>query len=45
MTQSGANALFTLVIAGSLVAILPLVVTFLLLQRYWRGGLTVGSLK
>jgi len=45
MIQSGANALFTLVIAGSLVAILPLVVTFLLLQRYWRGGLTVGSLK
>ncbi|MGW1623318.1 carbohydrate ABC transporter permease [Streptomyces sp. NPDC002172] len=45
LIQSGANALFTLVIAGSLVAILPLVVTFLLLQRYWRGGLTVGSLK
>ncbi|GAA2500797.1 MULTISPECIES: carbohydrate ABC transporter permease [Streptomyces] len=45
MIQSGANALFTLVIAGSLVAILPLIVTFLLLQRYWRGGLTVGSLK
>ncbi|MFF6808042.1 ABC transporter permease subunit [Streptomyces sp. NPDC012616] len=45
MIQSGANALFTLAIAGSLVAILPLIVTFLLLQRYWRGGLTVGSLK
>ncbi len=45
MIQSGANALFTLVIAGSLVAILPLIVAFLLLQRYWRGGLTVGSLK
>jgi multiple sugar transport system permease protein len=45
LIQSGANALFTLVIAGSLVAILPLIVTFLLLQRYWRGGLTVGSLK
>ncbi|MET7475949.1 carbohydrate ABC transporter permease [Streptomyces sp. NPDC005648] len=45
LIQSGSNALFTLVIAGSLVAILPLIVTFLLLQRYWRGGLTVGSLK
>jgi multiple sugar transport system permease protein len=45
MIQSGANALFTLVVVGSLVAILPLVVAFLLLQRYWRGGLTVGSLK
>ena len=45
LIQSGANALFTLVITGSLVAILPLIVAFLLLQRYWRGGLTVGSLK
>jgi multiple sugar transport system permease protein len=45
MVQSGANALFSLVVVGSLVAILPLVVAFLLLQRYWRGGLTVGSLK
>jgi multiple sugar transport system permease protein len=43
--QSGANVLFTLVIMGSLVAILPLVVAFLFLQRYWRGGLTLGSLK
>jgi multiple sugar transport system permease protein len=45
LIQSGANALFTLVVVGSLVAILPLIVAFLLLQRYWRGGLTVGSLK
>jgi multiple sugar transport system permease protein len=45
MVQSGANALFTLVVVGSLVAILPLVVAFLLLQRYWRGGLTVGSIR
>lgn len=45
MVQSGANALFTLVVVGSLVAILPLILAFLLLQRYWRGGLTVGSLK
>ncbi|MEU0029124.1 carbohydrate ABC transporter permease [Streptomyces sp. NPDC006335] len=45
LVQSGANTLFTLVIAGSLVAIIPLIVAFLLLQRYWRGGLTVGSLK
>lgn len=45
LIQSGANALFTLVITGSLVAILPLIAAFLLLQRYWRGGLTAGSLK
>ncbi|WP_214414629.1 carbohydrate ABC transporter permease [Sphaerisporangium fuscum] len=44
MIQSGTN-LFNLVITGALVSIVPLVVTFLLLQRYWRGGLTMGSLK
>jgi len=43
--QSGANVLFTLVIMGSLVAVLPLIVAFLFLQRYWRGGLTIGSIK
>jgi multiple sugar transport system permease protein len=43
--QSGANVLFSLVIVGSLVAIAPLIVAFLLLQRYWRGGLTTGALK
>jgi multiple sugar transport system permease protein len=43
--QSGNQVLFNLIITGSLVSILPLVITFLLLQRYWRGGLTLGSLK
>jgi ABC-type sugar transport system, permease component len=43
--QSGNQVLFNLIITGSLVSILPLIVTFLLLQRYWRGGLTLGSLK
>ena len=38
-------ALFNVIVVGALVAILPLIVAFLLLQRYWRGGLTIGSLK
>ncbi|AMM21424.1 ABC transporter permease [Frondihabitans sp. PAMC 28766] len=37
--------LFPLIVAGSLLSIIPLVVSFLLLQRYWQGGLSVGSLK
>lgn len=37
--------LYTLVITGALVAIVPLVVAFLFLQRYWQGGLTLGSLR
>jgi multiple sugar transport system permease protein len=42
---NGGEALFNVIVVGALVAILPLIVAFLLLQRYWRGGLTLGSLK
>ncbi|RHA38155.1 carbohydrate ABC transporter permease [Cellulomonas rhizosphaerae] len=35
----------TFVLVGALVSIVPLVVTFLLLQRFWRTGLGTGSLK
>ncbi|MFC6092628.1 carbohydrate ABC transporter permease [Saccharothrix sp. BKS2] len=38
-------ALYTLVIAGSLLSVLPLIVLFLLLQRYWRIDLISGSVK
>ncbi|MFG3256148.1 carbohydrate ABC transporter permease [Streptomyces sp. NPDC048172] len=33
------------VIMGSLLAVLPLIAAFLLLQRYWKSGLTAGSVK
>lgn len=35
----------TFVLTGSLVMVLPLVVAFLFLQRFWRAGLTLGSVK
>lgn len=38
-------ALYTLVIAGSALSVLPLIVLFLLLQRYWRLDLLSGGLK
>jgi multiple sugar transport system permease protein len=41
----GAQVLYTLVITGALVAIIPLIAAFLFLQRYWQGGLTLGSLR
>ena len=41
----GAQVVVTVVITGALVAIVPLIVAFLFLQRYWRGGLAVGSLR
>lgn len=42
---NGGAATFNVIITGALVAIIPLIVAFLLLQRYWRGGLTLGSVK
>jgi multiple sugar transport system permease protein len=35
----------TYVLVGSLLSIVPLIITFLLLQRFWRGGLGTGSVK
>lgn len=37
--------LYSVVITGALVAIVPLVVAFTLLQKYWSGGLALGSIK
>jgi multiple sugar transport system permease protein len=42
---AGGEAVFNLVITGSLLTIVPLVATFLLLQRYWVSGLAAGSIK
>lgn len=36
---------YPVVIMGSLLAVLPLIAAFLLLQRYWKSGLTAGSVK
>lgn len=35
----------TLAITGSLVSIVPLLIAFLILQRYWRNGLGAGGIK
>jgi multiple sugar transport system permease protein len=42
---SGSQALFSMVITGSLVSIVPLVIAFLFLQRYWQSGLATGGVK
>ncbi|MFJ2439546.1 MULTISPECIES: carbohydrate ABC transporter permease [unclassified Streptomyces] len=42
---NGGEAIFNLVITGSLLTIVPLIVAFLLLQRYWQSGLAAGSVK
>ena len=42
---SGSQALFSTIITGSLLSIIPLVVAFLFLQRYWQSGLATGGVK
>ncbi|GAA1973736.1 carbohydrate ABC transporter permease [Kitasatospora viridis] len=36
---------YPMVVTGSLLAVLPLVVAFVALQRHWKAGLTAGSVK
>jgi multiple sugar transport system permease protein len=36
---------YPVVIMGSLFAVLPLIVAFLLLQRFWKAGMTAGAVK
>jgi multiple sugar transport system permease protein len=43
---AGASSdLLALVVTGSLISIVPLVVAFLMLQRYWQSGLAAGGVK
>lgn len=41
----GAQALFSTVITGSFISIVPLIIAFLFLQRFWRTGLATGGVK
>ncbi|GAA2479775.1 carbohydrate ABC transporter permease [Streptomyces longisporus] len=43
---AGASSdMLALVVTGSLLSIIPLVVAFLMLQRYWQSGLATGGVK
>ena len=41
----GSEALFSVVVTGAALSIIPLIVAFLLLQRYWQSGLAAGAVK
>jgi multiple sugar transport system permease protein len=40
-----AQVLYAIVITGSVVAVLPVMLVFLFLQRYWQHGLSLGGVK
>ncbi|KJK11424.1 ABC transporter permease [Terrabacter sp. 28] len=41
----GAQPIFNLVITGALLTIIPILLAFLFMQRYWQSGLSAGSVK
>ncbi|WP_433441244.1 carbohydrate ABC transporter permease [Nonomuraea sp. CA-141351] len=43
--NAGSTSLWSLIILGALVSVIPLVIAFFTLQRHWRGGLSVGGLR
>ncbi len=44
-TGVSAQPIYNLVIMGSLLTIIPIIVAFLFLQRFWQSGLSAGSVK
>ncbi|MDX3495121.1 carbohydrate ABC transporter permease [Streptomyces turgidiscabies] len=43
---AGASSdMLALVVTGSMISVIPLVVAFLMLQRYWQSGLATGGVK
>lgn len=41
----GSQVLFSVVITGALCSVVPVIAVFLMLQRYWQGGLSAGAVK
>ncbi|OZB49483.1 MAG: ABC transporter permease [Cellulomonas sp. 14-74-6] len=42
---AGGEQVWNLITTGALVSVLPLIIAFLSLQKYWQGGLSLGSIK
>jgi len=43
--QVNAGIPYSVTITGSFLSVVPLILAFLILQRYWRAGLAAGSVK
>jgi len=44
-SAAGGKPVFNLIALGSLISVLPLLIAFVVLGKYWRGGLTAGATK
>ncbi len=44
-SATAGSLIWNLVTSGSLLSVVPLIIAFLMLQKYWQGGLSLGSLK
>ncbi|WP_026545170.1 carbohydrate ABC transporter permease [Arthrobacter sp. 35/47] len=44
-SATASSLVWHLVTSGALVSVIPLIIAFLMLQKYWQGGLSLGSLK
>jgi multiple sugar transport system permease protein len=42
---AGGKPIYNLIAVGSMVSVLPLLIAFVVLGKYWRGGLTAGATK
>ncbi|MEV0892331.1 carbohydrate ABC transporter permease [Promicromonospora sp. MEB111] len=42
---AGGEQVWNLIVTGSFLSVVPLVAAFLSLQRYWQGGLSLGSVR
>ena len=42
---AGGEQVWNLIVTGAFVSVLPLIIAFLSLQKYWQGGLSLGALK
>ena len=43
--QTGASVDYPAILVGALISVIPLIIAFFTLQRYWQAGLTSGSVK
>lgn len=43
--SSGQEPIYTVIVLGALISVLPLLIAFLTLGRYWQGGLASGAVK